>query len=163
MLNDSTEGVVFFSLGSIVRADSFPPEKLQVLINTFGNLSHTVLWKGRRENINLTIPENVHIQPWFTQREILCKFLFLKTIFCINCVCVSGHPNTKLFITHGGILGTQESIYCGVPMIGIPLFADQPLNIGNYERKGIAYRLDIQNINQDTFQKAVNTVLYNSR
>ncbi len=37
----------------------------------------------------------------------------------------AAHKNTKLFITHAGLLSTQESIYHGVPMLGIPIFADQ--------------------------------------
>lgn len=35
------------------------------------------------------------------------------------------HKNTKLFITHSGLMSSQEAIYHGVPMLGIPIFADQ--------------------------------------
>lgn len=33
--------------------------------------------------------------------------------------------NTKLFITHAGLLSTQEAVWYGVPMLGIPIFAEQ--------------------------------------
>lgn len=47
-----------------------------------------------------------------------------KFIFEINII-ITGHENTKLFITHGGLLSTQEAIYNAVPMLGIPVLVDQ--------------------------------------
>lgn len=41
---------------------------------------------------------------------------------------ILAHPNVKLFITHCGMLSTQESIYTGTPMLGLPIFGDQPKN-----------------------------------
>ena len=46
-----------------------------------------------------------------------------------------GHKNVKAFLTHGGLLGTQEAIYYEIPLIGIPLCADQFFNINNYVKK----------------------------
>lgn len=53
-----------------------------------------------------------------------------------------GHPNTRLFITHGGVLGLQEAVYCGVPILGMPLYGDQHLNIAYLVEKGLALRLN---------------------
>lgn len=38
------------------------------------------------------------------------------------------HPNTKLFITHGGLLSTTETTYHGVLILAVPVFADQEMN-----------------------------------
>jgi glucuronosyltransferase len=38
---------------------------------------------------------------------------------------ITGHEKARLFISHGGLLGTQETIYHGVPILGLPLGRDQ--------------------------------------
>ncbi|VVD02085.1 unnamed protein product [Leptidea sinapis] len=53
------------------------------------------------------------------------------------------HPNTKLFITHGGLLSTFEVLRFGVPIIGIPMFGDQFINVNRAVRKGFAKRFDL--------------------
>ena len=56
-------------------------------------------------------------------------------------------------------MGSQEAIYCGKPMIGVPLFADQFTNIDLYVAKKIAVKLDINNLNEKDFDAALNAVL----
>jgi len=75
----------------------------------------------------------------------------------------AGHPNVKVFVTHGGLMGTMEAVYSGVPMVGIPLFGDQFHNLRNYEDKGIAVRLDYTSITKERVLKALREVLENPR
>lgn len=72
---------------------------------------------------------------------------------------VSEHKNTKAFVTHGGLMGTMESIYYGVPMIGIPLFGDQHSNMYHYERQKMAIMMKVDNITADQFTNSIQTVL----
>jgi glucuronosyltransferase len=71
------------------------------------------------------------------------------------------HENTKLFITHGGLMGIQESIYFAVPMISIPLFGDQPVNADLIVEKGISKIIQLNNITEEGLTSAIKDILYN--
>ncbi|KAJ8928777.1 hypothetical protein NQ314_018635 [Rhamnusium bicolor] len=48
------------------------------------------------------------------------------------------HPNVVGFITHGGLLSVTEAVFYGVPMVGIPIFGGQRMNVARCVQKGIA-------------------------
>lgn len=73
----------------------------------------------------------------------------------------SAHPNIRLFISHGGLLGTTEAVYEGVPIIGIPFYGDQGVNIEAVQSNGAGIRLDFENLNKDTLYKAIKEILDN--
>ena len=62
-------------------------------------------------------------------------------------------------MTHGGLMGTQEAIYYGVPMIGFPLFGDQYLNIQAYVKKQIAIKINLHNITEENLMNALTEIL----
>ena len=74
---------------------------------------------------------------------------------------ILGHPKTKAFITHGGSNGIYEAIYHGIPMVGLPLFADQPHNIVHMTAKGAAIRLDLETISTADLLNALKEVINN--
>ncbi|KAF2887850.1 hypothetical protein ILUMI_18323, partial [Ignelater luminosus] len=39
------------------------------------------------------------------------------------------HPVVKLFITHGGLFGFQDAVYCGIRLLGISQYGDEELNL----------------------------------
>ncbi|PWA15754.1 hypothetical protein CCH79_00008995 [Gambusia affinis] len=73
----------------------------------------------------------------------------------------SGHPKTKAFITHGGTNGIYEAIYHGVPMVGIPMFGDQPDNMVHMEAKGAAVSVKFNFMTNESLRDAVNMVINN--
>ncbi|XP_055531724.1 UDP-glycosyltransferase UGT5-like [Wyeomyia smithii] len=139
-LDEATEGVVYFCMGSNIKSKDLPPVKRDAFLKAFGKLKQRVLWKFEDENLP-NKPGNVKISPWVPQSDLLA------------------HPNVKLFITHGGNLGTTESLYHGKPMVGIPIFGDQMMNIEKSVRAGYALRLDLDDISEETVGRAVNKVL----
>lgn len=73
-----------------------------------------------------------------------------------------GHPNIKLFISHGGALGLSEAIYEGVPILGIPIFMDQILNLKIIESQGAAEILEYTDINEKTVLSKIELILKNN-
>jgi glucuronosyltransferase len=105
-LDGAINGAIYFSLGSYIKSSAMPNEKLKAFLDAFGKLKQRVLWKYEDTNLQ-SIPKNIMISKWLPQSDVLA------------------HPNIVLFITHGGMFGTQEGQYRGVPMLFIPFFGDQ--------------------------------------
>jgi glucuronosyltransferase len=64
-----------------------------------------------------------------------------------------------LFISHGGLLGVNEAIYEGVPIMGIPIFVDQRHNLKNLEERGVAELLEYSEISTE-WVLSVDTITY---
>jgi len=73
------------------------------------------------------------------------------------------HPDVKLFISHGGISGVYEAVDAGVPVIGFPVFFDQPRNIDNFADAGMAICMDLLSVTKETFLNAVLEIFNNDR
>uniref|UniRef100_A0A8D1LEI5 UDP-glucuronosyltransferase n=1 Tax=Sus scrofa TaxID=9823 RepID=A0A8D1LEI5_PIG len=99
-----------------------------------------VLWRysGKRPT---TLGANTRLYDWIPQNDLL------------------GHPKAKAFITHGGTNGIYEAIYHGVPMVGVPMFADQPDNIAHMKAKGAAVEVNINTMTSEDLLNALKTVI----
>ncbi|XP_025240576.1 UDP-glucuronosyltransferase 2B18-like isoform X3 [Theropithecus gelada] len=131
-------GVVVFSLGSMVT--NMKEERANIIASALAQIPQKVLWRfdGKKPD---TLGLNTRLYKWMPQNDLL------------------GHPKTRAFITHGGASGIYEAIYHGVPMVGIPLFADQPDNIAHMKAKGAAVRLDFDTMSSTDLVNALKTVI----
>jgi glucuronosyltransferase len=73
----------------------------------------------------------------------------------------AAHPNVVLFITHGGLLSTEEAIIRGVPIVGIPIFADQRLNVGRATSGGYGLQIDFDNVTTESVTWAIREIIEN--
>ncbi|CAH0596441.1 unnamed protein product [Chrysodeixis includens] len=116
LMDEAKHGVIYFSMGSNLKSQDMSAEMKRGLLKMFSKFQQQVIWKF--EGDMESVPANVLLLKWAPQPSIL------------------NHPNLKLFITHGGLLSTTESIHFGVPVVGIPVMADQHLNMKTVHAKG---------------------------
>ncbi|XP_063633015.1 UDP-glucosyltransferase 2-like [Cydia splendana] len=143
IMDNAEHGVVYFSMGSKLKSTDMPEDLKKRLLKMFGLLKYTVLWKY--EEILSDIPENVHILKWAPQQSILA------------------HPNCILFITHGGLLSTTESVHFGKPIIAIPVFGDQYINSKSAAHKGFAKVVELGYDLDKDLKEAIDEVTSNTR
>ncbi|XP_031633767.1 uncharacterized protein LOC116347346 [Contarinia nasturtii] len=128
-LNSSKKGAVLFSLGSCIRSDNVPIDKLRLFLDVFSELTnYNFVWKFESNFTSEDLPSNVQILPWIPQADVLA------------------HPKLKAFITHGGLLSLLESIHRGVPMVVIPFLLDQNANMNKMKKLRIAESLDFYSL-----------------
>ncbi|XP_065332518.1 UDP-glucosyltransferase 2-like [Cloeon dipterum] len=141
-MDGAKDGVIYFSMGSVVQGSQMPKDKLNALLGAFSDLPQRVIFKWETDEMPGR-PKNVKIGKWLPQQAILA------------------HPNIRLFITHGGLLSTQEAAYHGVPLVGIPFFGDQQLNVAKSARMGFAVGLDFNTLSKQSVLQAIKTVVNN--
>lgn len=137
------EGVILFSMGTNVKSSDIQPDKLQAFFNVFSKLKQKIIWKWEDDKIPAKKPSNVLMQNWLPQDDILA------------------HPNVRLFISHCGAGGIGEAKYHGVPILGIPIFGDQPNNAISISKEGWGVHLPYDDITEKSLSEAINEILTN--
>jgi glucuronosyltransferase len=82
-LDGAKHGVIVFSLGSSVRAETFPPQKRDAFIQAFSELPQKVLWKWEGDTLPGQ-PANVKIVQWLPQMDVLGNYKYFN--LCIHVV-----------------------------------------------------------------------------
>ena len=131
------EGVVYVSFGSALKPSQMTNSQINVFHESFQELKDIpIIWKWDEDDLS-RIPKNVMISKWLPQNDLLA------------------HPNLKVFVTHGGLLSTQEALFHGVPLVGLPISNDQKPNLMRAERHGYAKMLDLQSITKEDLVSAI--------
>ncbi|WP_093414497.1 glycosyltransferase [Saccharopolyspora flava] len=119
------------------------PQLLETIIETLGKLPVTGVvalganrdperWDGLRA-------DNVHLTSFVQQQTLL--------------------PSVDAFITHCGFNSTRESLYAGVPMVGLPMFAEQPANAARITELGAGLALNVEDATAPALHDALVRVL----
>lgn len=136
-MDSSRQGMVVFSLGTIVN--KLPLHIAQEIVAGLAHLKEQVSWRYSREPLD-TLGNNT--TDWLPQTDLL------------------SHPNTKVFLAHGGENGVYEAFYHCVPIVGFPLCGDQHENLLRLKMKGAAVLLvDTQDITAKDIFNAVRTAI----
>ncbi|KAJ8980269.1 hypothetical protein NQ317_005126, partial [Molorchus minor] len=141
-LDNAKEGVIYMSMGSNFKSTDILPETRNAILKVFAKIKQKVLWKWEEDTLPGK-PTNVKLAKWLPQQEILA------------------HPNVKLFITHGGLLSTTETIYHGVPIVAIPVFGDQHLNAKAAEMAGYGIVIPLKELSEERLASVLEEVFAN--
>ncbi|XP_073817193.1 UDP-glycosyltransferase UGT5-like [Musca autumnalis] len=145
-VSGAEHGVIYFSLGTNIKEGNLHPNVLNKIYNVLSKLPQRVLWKCDDESNVLGNSTNILFRKWLPQGDIL------------------GHPNVKLFFGHGGKGGITEAKFYGVPMVGLPVFADQPMNMDEVVAKGYGISINHdESLSEEIIQKTVMEVLSNPK
>merc|ERR1711974_506370 len=87
--------------------------------------------------------DNVLISSWLPQTSLLA------------------HRNVKVFVTHGGAGSTQETICPKTPIVGVPIFGDQLVNVKEAVNNHVGLRLEWHGMTEDKLEEALLEVLTN--
>ncbi|KAH8263754.1 hypothetical protein KR044_013418 [Drosophila immigrans] len=142
-LDNSKHGAILFSLGSNLKGDHIREDTIQKIFKVLSGLKQNVIWKWDDLKNTPGKSANILYKKWMPQDDIL------------------GHPNIKLFITHAGKGGVAESQYHAVPMLALPVFADQPGNADKVVQAGYGLRVDLLSLEEAEFKTAIKELLQN--
>lgn len=131
-------GVVVVSFGSMVT--NLTTEHADVIATALGQIPQKVIWRFRGQTPK-TLAANTKLADWIPQNDLL------------------GHPKTRAFMTHGGTNGLYEAVYHAVPLVGVPLFADQFDNLARLSRHGAAIVVDFTNLTSNELTEALHAVI----
>uniref|UniRef100_A0A3Q4H4H0 UDP-glucuronosyltransferase n=1 Tax=Neolamprologus brichardi TaxID=32507 RepID=A0A3Q4H4H0_NEOBR len=126
-------GVIIMSLGTYVSA--LPKEIADEIVKN----AISALTQHYRPS---TLGNNTLIVDWMPQKDLL------------------GHPQTKVFVAHGGTNGVQEAIYYGVPVLGIPLFFDQYDKLLRLQERGAGKIIRLADVNGHSFEQGLKEVIH---
>uniref|UniRef100_A0A914D7J9 glucuronosyltransferase n=1 Tax=Acrobeloides nanus TaxID=290746 RepID=A0A914D7J9_9BILA len=123
IMNSSKKGVVLVSFGSVAQSYLMSRAMKKAFLEAFAQFPDvTFLWKYEKDEDNVAAGyKNVITGKWLPQTDLLV------------------HPKLLAFISHGGANSIAEATATGVPIICIPLFADQHRNglVVKYRKIGV--------------------------
>ncbi|XP_043654376.1 UDP-glycosyltransferase UGT5-like [Drosophila teissieri] len=143
-MDEAEHGVIYFSMGQEIMVQFLPENVQQNLMKTLVQFKQRVVWKTELYNMP-NKSDNIYVIEQPPQRAVLA------------------HPNTRLFITNGGLLSVMEAVYSGVPILGLPVFFDQFINLRNVNLRGMAEVLDANEMSLDILTSTVRELLENPK
>ncbi|XP_058797199.1 UDP-glucosyltransferase 2-like [Phymastichus coffea] len=138
-LDGSSEGAIYFSLGSNLQSQQLPTRALKALSDAFGSIKQRVLWKY--DGLLPVQAANIKFVKWAPQQAILA------------------HPNTKVYMMQGGLQSIQEAVYYGIPLLALPFFGDQNFNGRKIIESKIGKVLHIDTMTKDSIVEAIGELM----
>ncbi|KAJ0058997.1 hypothetical protein NL108_003355, partial [Boleophthalmus pectinirostris] len=133
-------GFVVMTFGTMVT--NMPEETRIIFFDAFKQIPQKVIWRYIG-SVPKNVPKNVKLMKWVPQNDLLA------------------HPGARAFITHAGSHGLFEGLCHAVPMLMMPLNAEQPDNAQRLASKGAGVVLNIQTITTEILVHGLKEVINN--
>jgi hypothetical protein len=121
----STAPLVYVSFGSVAATIGLFPVLYELVLTALADLPVRVLitlGDGADPEALGPIPANAHVERWWPQQQVM--------------------PHAAAMVGHGGFGTTLLGLAAGVPMVVLPLFADQPFNAQRVAAVGAGIALE---------------------
>ncbi|KAK6047756.1 hypothetical protein COOONC_14738, partial [Cooperia oncophora] len=142
-LNDPTsKGTVLVAFGSNVVWDYAPPEVMAAMLGALNGLTEyrvVFSYNGDLKHVRF-LGRHVKVTRWAPQKEILA------------------HNKTVAFVSHGGLKSLKDAVCGAVPVIYIPIFAEQSHNAEVARFAGFAEVLHKHHLTANRIEQAVRKV-----
>ncbi|CAG0880680.1 unnamed protein product [Darwinula stevensoni] len=143
---DEAKSVVIISFGYSYTKPGIFPDRLwngiMGMARKFSDQGVKVLMSFPGQPAEL--PGNMRVEPWLSMMDVL------------------GHPKTRVFISQCGGGSVMESLYNGVPVVGIPLFGDHFEMCALLRRRGLGHTLNKMNVDANILTETI-TDIFNDR
>ena len=117
--------LVYVTFGSVAGGLGLYPSLYQQVVAAVADLPVRVLMTtGEAADLAAlgTLPPNVHVERWWPQEDVM--------------------PHAAAIVGHGGFGTTLLGLASGLPMVVVPLFADQPYNAARVAAIGAGVALE---------------------
>lgn len=124
----STGPLIYVSFGSVLGYMTIAAQMYETVLDAVAGLDARILLTvGRQfDRSRLAhLPANVHVEPWIDQSQVLGQA-----------------TQTALVVCHGGSGTTFGALAAGIPVVIVPVFADQFVNGSAVERVGAGILVD---------------------
>ncbi|XP_026501426.2 UDP-glucosyltransferase 2-like [Vanessa tameamea] len=125
IMDECKDGVIYVDLETRLFSQHLQEFIMQELIEAFGQIKQTVIWKY--DEILVNLPKNLYTMKKPPQQSIL------------------SHANTVALVSHADMVSIIEAAHYGVPVIGIPVMEDQIANMDSVIEKKWGVKIDFNN------------------
>lgn len=80
-IDNAEHGVIYFSLGSVVRMEDMPIEIQNGIKDGFAELPQKILWKLESDRPIVDLPKNVMTRKWYPQYDIISENSLFYILF----------------------------------------------------------------------------------
>lgn len=139
-------GFIYFSFGTYLRLPNLPQKFQDAIfeaIAKFPSIGFVMKWNGGEVPKNM--PKNVLPLEWLPQQDIVAN------------------PKIRGFISHGGLLSTQEAVYNAVPIIVFPFFAEQDYNAQRIHGAERGIMMEISELTAGNLEHSIREILTNKK